>query len=225
MDERERAAMEAHYARMPRTGYAGRCEMRLPADLAGKQVLDLLCRTGKGAFKIVDRVGAGGFVLGIDPDAGRIERARASAPGNFPPDSDELRALAFERGFPEDLRRAGAQDASFDVVVANAALNLVWSLDVALREIARVLKPGGVLYHAGVFAAVETDPADARRFAAQGNVFGAARSRCGFERRALDAGFASCVHGEVEQAAPEGSEAVPCLAGASFEAAVLQAVK
>jgi ubiquinone/menaquinone biosynthesis C-methylase UbiE len=34
-------------------------------------------------------------------------------------------------------------DGSFDVVVSNGVLNLVPDKDLALREIARVLRPGG----------------------------------------------------------------------------------
>ncbi len=37
------------------------------------------------------------------------------------------------------------QDTQFDVVIANAALHYAPHLDAAMREIARVLKPGGVL--------------------------------------------------------------------------------
>ena len=212
-------ALEAHYASMTRAGYAGRCRMDLPDDLAGKRVLDLMCRSGKGAFKIAEQAGADGFVLGVDPDAARVEQARVLAP-----DGRCGRAPAFERGFPEELRMAGAEDASFDVVVANSALNTTWDLDAALREIARVLVPGGFLYHAGLFSCAPLAQADARRFAAQGNVFGAAGALREFERRAFQAGFSACICKEVERAAPEGREAVPELAGVLFEAVVLQGI-
>ena len=79
MDELELRHAEAHYAEMPRDGYSGRCEMLLPEDLRGMRVLDLGCRNGKGAYKLADRVGPDGFVLGVDPSAACVARAEATA--------------------------------------------------------------------------------------------------------------------------------------------------
>ena len=48
----------------------------------------------------------------------------------------------------DSLRRGEArpvQDGRADVVISNAVLNLVPDKDAALREMARVLKPGGRL--------------------------------------------------------------------------------
>ena len=53
-----------------------RCVMVLPDDLAGKRVLDIECRKGLGAFKIADRVGEGGFVVGTDSSVEKIEVAK-----------------------------------------------------------------------------------------------------------------------------------------------------
>lgn len=94
---------ERYYAALPRQGYSARCEMALPGDLSGKRVLDLMCRSGKGAYKIADLVGPDGFVLGIDPDEDRIGRARELAPCNHPQGDDWRRILAFSQGCPEDL--------------------------------------------------------------------------------------------------------------------------
>ena len=191
MDELELRHAEAHYAEMPRDGYSGRCEMLLPEDLRGMRVLDLGCRNGKGAYKLADRVGPDGFVLGVDPSAACVARA------------------------------AGVEDASFDVVIVNSVLNLAWDLEGALRETARVLAPDGFLYHAGVFADEPLPTAAMQAFACAGNVFGAARSQAEFARIAVDrAGFSLCSFERERPVEPDGTDIAEELIGRSFTAAV-----
>ena len=122
MDELELRHAEAHYAEMPRDGYSGRCEMLLPEDLRGMRVLDLGCRNGKGACKLADRVGPDGFVLGVDPSAACVARAEATAAAARAEGAAWAERLAFARGCFEDLRAAGVEDASFDVVIVNLSL-------------------------------------------------------------------------------------------------------
>ncbi|WP_225749109.1 class I SAM-dependent methyltransferase [Paraeggerthella sp. Marseille-Q4926] len=219
----EQLSGEGYYAALPRQGYSSRCEMSLPDGLSGKRVLDLLCRSGKGAYKIADLVGPDGFVLGIDPDEDRIEHAREQAARNHPQGDDWRRTLAFAQGCPEDLRAAGVKDATFDVVVVNSALNLVRDLPSALREIARVLVSGGFLYHAGVFAESPLSKDPMSRLAARGNVFGAARSKRTFERAVREAGFSTCVFAPGDGVAPSGFEFTPELVNRRFQTSVVRA--
>lgn len=220
------AGRDRFYEAMPREGhYVGRCEMLLPADLAGRRVLDLGCRRGKGACKIADSVGPEGAVLGVDPSAACIEAARAYVAEHAVRRARVAGAIdpTFACAPFEDLRKAGAQDASFDLVFANSVLNLAWDRDAALREIVRVLAPGGVLHHAGVFADEPLPEEEARAFAAEGNVFGAASSLAAFEAAALRAGFARCEARAASPVAPDGADADPALAGRRFAAVVVQA--
>ena len=118
----------------------------------------------------------------------------------------------------EDLRAAGAADASFDVVVVNSVLNLAWDLRSALREIARVLVPGGFLFHKGVFARrpaeVGANAAPPAGPGASGE-FARALDRASFEALVVGAGFATCRFGPPSPA--EGADA------GSFYAAVVRA--
>ena len=214
---------ERYYAALPRQGYSARCEMALPGDLSGKRVLDLMCRSGKGAYKIADLVGPDGFVLGIDPDEDRIGRARELAPCNHPQGDDWRRTLAFSQGCPEDLRSAGVKDATFDVVVVNSSLNLVRDLSSVLCEIVRALAPGGFLYHAGVFAESPLPKEPMGELAARGNVFGAACTKRTFERAVREAGFSTCVFAPGDGVVPSGFEFTPELVNRRFQASVVRA--
>lgn len=102
----------------------------------GQAVLDLGCGAGFDAFIAAQLVGPGGRVAGIDlsPEMLAVARARQA-----------------EAGFPQvEFRQAAVEalpfpDASFDVALSNGVLNLIPDKPAALREIFRVLRPGGRL--------------------------------------------------------------------------------
>lgn len=102
----------------------------------GERVLDVACGTGLVTFEAARRVGAGGSVAGIDISGEMVlaaeHRARALAPGN----------VQFQRMDAELLVFA---DGSFDVVVCALGLMYMPEPEQALREMRRVLKPGGRL--------------------------------------------------------------------------------
>jgi len=197
---------EQHYAALEHVrGHASACRMDLPADLAGKRVLDLWCRTGKGAFKLADHVGAGGLVVGVDPSAAHVAAAVAALPSNPARTGCGQARLVFAQACPEDLRAAGLEDASFDVAYVNSAVNLAFDLDACLREAARVLVPGGYAHIAGVFAETPRDTNERAAAAAAGDVFGAAWSLGELEERAGAAGFARCTVTAQAEVAPGGA--------------------
>jgi len=90
--------------------------------------LDAACGTGRHARRLV---GLGHEVLGIDLTPEMLRRAAENVP---------------EARFVEgDLRKIPADDAQFDLVVCGLALAHLPDLDPGVRELARVLKPGGRL--------------------------------------------------------------------------------
>lgn len=115
--------------------YSRRCRLYVPDGLAGRRVLDVNCRNGKGPYKLCDAVGPQGFVLGTCLREAEVAKARAGA---------RTANIAFDQAFPEDLHAVAADDA-FDVVYANNSLNVAFDPQAALAEAFRVLAPGGRL--------------------------------------------------------------------------------
>ncbi len=101
----------------------------------GERFLDIGCGTGRLTRWIAERVGPGGTAVGIDPLVERIAIARARSSG--------IAALSFDVGQAEDL--SAFPDESFDAVCLSAVFHWVKDKPRAIREIRRVLRPGGRL--------------------------------------------------------------------------------
>jgi SAM-dependent methyltransferase len=81
-------------------------------------------------------VGPSGRVVGVDMTPAMLDMARTSAAASG------LGNVEFREGFGEALP---VEDGWADVVISNGALNLMPDKSAALREMSRVLKPGGRL--------------------------------------------------------------------------------
>lgn len=102
----------------------------------GERVVDVGCGAGLDSLIAARMVGPEGQVIGVDMTAPMLEKARRSAAASG------LTNVEFREGYAEALPVSGAWA---DVVISNGALNLMPDKDAALREMARVLKPGGRL--------------------------------------------------------------------------------
>jgi ubiquinone/menaquinone biosynthesis C-methylase UbiE len=95
------------------------------------RVLDLGCGTGIVARTVRERLGGAARVTGLDINAGMLATARRIAP-----DIDWREGSAMALPF---------EDAAFDVVLCQEMLQFAPDRAAALREIHRVLAPGGRL--------------------------------------------------------------------------------
>jgi SAM-dependent methyltransferase len=102
--------------------------------MTGETVVDLGCGAGFDTLQAALQVGASGSVIGIDMTPAMREKAEAGS-GML-----KLANVDIRDGFLEDLPVA---DGSVDVVISNGVLNLTPDKEAVMREVHRVLKPGG----------------------------------------------------------------------------------
>lgn len=154
------------------------------ADLRpGEVVLDLGCGGGSDVLLAARRVAPDGMAIGLDITDGMLalaeENRRRAGVGN----------ARFVKG---DMAAIPLPDGAVDVVLSNCVVNLAPDKDAVLREVFRVLRPGGRLAVADV---VVTGPggalppevrADAEAWAA---CVGGAMGEDEYRRRLQAAGF------------------------------------
>jgi SAM-dependent methyltransferase len=101
-----------------------------PAERPHAHLLDLGAGTGKLTEALLDRAGPGGRVTAVDPDPAMLAQLRYRHP-----------SVDAREGSAEDIP---LPDASVDAVLVGQAFHW-FDRDRAMPEIARVLRPGGVL--------------------------------------------------------------------------------
>jgi arsenite methyltransferase len=103
---------------------------------AGDSVLDIGCGAGVDTLIAAIMAGPTGKVVGIDIVPEMLGRAEANLA------MTDLQNVTFRMVSGEDLPFA---DAEFDAVISNGVINLIPDKATLLKEVIRVLKPGGRL--------------------------------------------------------------------------------
>jgi arsenite methyltransferase len=124
----------------------------LPLGSEGMRVLDLGCGSGRDAYVASALVGARGYVLGIDLTPEQIQVAERNIEEFTTPLGYRQPNLRFIEGHIEYLDKAGIAGRSIDLVISNAVLNLSPNKELVLKEVLRVLRPGGEFQFSDVFA-------------------------------------------------------------------------
>ncbi len=106
--------------------------LALLAPQAGERTLDIGCGPGLTTEALARAVGAAGRVCGVDIAPPMLSIARSRC--------ERLPQVSFELA---DVTRLPYADASFDVALASQVYEYVEDVDGALRELARVIRPGG----------------------------------------------------------------------------------
>ena len=110
----------------------------LPTEYArikkGDVVVDLGSGAGNDCFIARHETGDTGKVIGIDFTPAMIDKARQNA------EARGFNNVEFRQG---DIEKMPITSNAADVIVSNCVLNLVPNKDAVIKEIYRVLKPGG----------------------------------------------------------------------------------
>ena len=120
--------------------FAGVSNVCLFADVPdGATVLDLGCGAGLDTLIASQRVGSGGKIIGVDFSEAMLARARD--------------AVVESGATNVELRQADAEqlpirDGEIDITLVNGIFNLNPARDAIFRELARVVRRGGVVYAA-----------------------------------------------------------------------------
>jgi demethylmenaquinone methyltransferase/2-methoxy-6-polyprenyl-1,4-benzoquinol methylase len=120
-------------------------DLALPASSRG---LDVGCGVGLYALWLAEAVGAGGRVVGIEPEVAKVEAARALVGGEAAGGRLEFT--------PGDGTAIPLPDRSVDWVWCGDVLHHIVETERALREFLRVVRPGGriVIKESQVFSAL-----------------------------------------------------------------------
>lgn len=138
------------------------CGSPIPPKLDGLTVLDLGSGSGQDCYVLSQLVGENGRVIGIDMTDQQLDVARKYIDYHTEKFGYAKPNISFVKHFIEDL--SSIENASVDLVVSNCVINLAPEKEKVFAEIYRILKPGGELYFADVFAdrrlgaALKADP-------------------------------------------------------------------
>ncbi len=128
------------------------CGLVLPQALEGARVLDLGSGSGRDAYALAQIVGAKGEVIGVDMTVEQLAVARAHVEWHRQRFGFDTSNVGFLEGYIENLGDLGLTPGSLDVIVSNCVVNLSTDKLAVLKGAYDLLKPGGEMYFADVYA-------------------------------------------------------------------------
>lgn len=190
-------------AKAPETAVAASLGCGVPTAVAdlkeGETVLDLGSGAGADVPISAGRVGPTGKAIGLDMTDEMLALARSNA------ERAGVENVEFHKGYIEEIP---LPDASVDVIISNCVINLSGDKPKVLREVARVLRPGGRFAVSDVVA--DEDMEDTTRADMQaytGCIAGALTSQ-EFERALADAGLTDVEIRETHRVHPQAASAI-----------------
>lgn len=128
------------------------CGLVLPEVLEGVRILDLGSGSGRDVYALAQLVGPDGAVVGVDMTPEQLAVAKRHVAWHQEKFGFSAPNTRFLEGYIEKLGELDLEPASFDLVVSNCVINLSNDKQAVLQGAFDLLKPGGEIYFADVYA-------------------------------------------------------------------------
>jgi ubiquinone/menaquinone biosynthesis C-methylase UbiE len=125
------------------------CGLVAPQLLKGMRILDLGSGSGRDVYLLSALVGEHGEVVGVDMTDEQLEVAKRHQDYHRDVFGYAKRIL---KGYIEELDQLDLQDGYFDIVISNCVINLSTDKPKVIRDVKRLLKPGGEFFFSDVYA-------------------------------------------------------------------------
>jgi arsenite methyltransferase len=140
------------------------CGLTIPTQVEGLKILDLGSGSGRDCYIASKLVGPNGFVTGVDMTPAQLAIANKYVDYHTEKFGYTTPNVSFVEGNIEKLADLGFEEASFDLIISNCVINLAKDKEGVLKEVYRLLKPGGEMYFSDVYSdrripqALQNDP-------------------------------------------------------------------
>lgn len=128
------------------------CGLAIPAQLEGLRILDLGSGSGRDCYIAAQLVGQEGEVVGVDMTDEQLAVANQYIDHHAEIFGYKYANTKFVKGNIEKLDELDLQPESFDLIISNCVINLATDKDKVLRDVYKLLKPGGEMYFSDVYS-------------------------------------------------------------------------
>lgn len=128
------------------------CGLVAPQALEGARILDLGCGSGRDVYLLSALVGETGEVVGVDMTEEQLAVAREYQDYHREQFGHASSNVRFLKGYLEELDQLDLERGYFDIVVSNCVINLCIDKPKVLKDIKKLLRPGGEFYFSDVYS-------------------------------------------------------------------------
>ncbi len=128
------------------------CGLVLPESLDGMSILDLGCGAGRDVYLLSGLAGSTGRVVGVDMTPAQLAIAREYEDYHARAFGYTESNVEFLEANIEQLDQTALEPGSFDLIVSNCVINLAVNKAAVLASAKRLLRPGGEMYFADIYA-------------------------------------------------------------------------